>query len=404
MAPLPRFAMPKFSVWAWIAQLVEHFPEEEGVPGSSPGPSTDMWHALFSWTQKYERHISALAMIGGFVVDNLVFKRVDLIETQLLFAFYAGVCFFSIPLLHSIESRQVFENTPRSGLRLVLPFFIQFALGGFWSGFVIFYSRSADFGTSWPFLLLIVAVFLGSEYFNRYHARLVFTSTLFFLAVYLGAIFIVPIYTHTIGTLTFIGSGLVAILIFILFTMLLRFVAHDRFYKDVWRIRVGAFVVLVLMNVFYFTSVLPPLPLSAAATGIYHDVWRIPGEYLALRETKQPLVVRYFGFAPTLHITAGEWIAAYSSIFAPTALSTVIVHRWQRYDTMADAWVTMSTISYPIIGGRDDGYRGYSTTPIFKEGKWRVSIETSDGRAISRLPFAVELVDEEYPTETVTLD
>src|SRR6185503_15853917 len=25
---------------AWIAQLVEHFPEEEGVPGSSPGPST----------------------------------------------------------------------------------------------------------------------------------------------------------------------------------------------------------------------------------------------------------------------------------------------------------------------------------------------------------------------------
>ena len=26
--------------FAWIAQLVEHFPEEEGVPGSSPGPST----------------------------------------------------------------------------------------------------------------------------------------------------------------------------------------------------------------------------------------------------------------------------------------------------------------------------------------------------------------------------
>ncbi|MDB5245231.1 MAG: hypothetical protein JWN90_336 [Parcubacteria group bacterium] len=25
---------------AWIAQLVEHFPEEEGVAGSNPAPST----------------------------------------------------------------------------------------------------------------------------------------------------------------------------------------------------------------------------------------------------------------------------------------------------------------------------------------------------------------------------
>lgn len=26
--------------FAWVAQLVEHFPEEEGVGGSSPPPST----------------------------------------------------------------------------------------------------------------------------------------------------------------------------------------------------------------------------------------------------------------------------------------------------------------------------------------------------------------------------
>lgn len=26
---------------AWVAQLVEHFPEEEGVGGSSPPPSTE---------------------------------------------------------------------------------------------------------------------------------------------------------------------------------------------------------------------------------------------------------------------------------------------------------------------------------------------------------------------------
>ena len=360
-----------------------------------------MFRKLFLLIQTYERHLSALALVAGFVADNLFFRRVDLWQTQVVFAAYAAVCFITIPLLQWIESR-VSRGHPRPRWRSLLPLVTQFALGGFWSGFVIFYGRSANIGASWPFLLLLLLILLGSEYFYRYHARLVFTSVLFFFALYSYMIFALPIYTGTIGTMTFLGSGIIAVFIFMLFTGLLRTLAHERFLADVRRIRIGAFVVLVLMNIFYFTNILPPLPLSAETAGIYHSVWRVPGNYLATSESK-PWHVRYLGAPPALHISLGDSLYAYSSIFAPTALNTTIVHRWQWYDATTKQWVTRAAIAYPIVGGRDGGYRGYSSVLIQETGQWRVNVETADGRLITRLPFTTTLTPTPPNLTTVTL-
>ncbi len=357
-----------------------------------------MFQKTFLWIQKYERHLSALAMVAGFVADNILFWRIDLLQTQLVFAAYTAICFVAIPLLHWFETR--WSNPPR--WRFLLPIATQFSLGGFWSGFVIFYGRSADLGTSWPFILFLVAVLVANEYYHQYHERVVFASVLFFFALYSYAIFAVPIYTGTIGTLTFLESGLVAIGVFFVFVRLLHALARERFTSDLRRIRIGAVVVLVLMNLFYFTNVLPPLPLAASAAGIYHSVWRVPGEYMGTAEA-QSWQVRYLGFTPALHIVPGESVSAYSSIFAPTTLSTNIVNRWEWYDSVAKQWVLRATITYPIAGGREQGYRGYSTMPIDKPGEWRVSVETVDGRRITRLPFTAVSVSVAPVEETITL-
>jgi len=351
---------------------------------------------------RYERHLSALAMLAGFVVDSFFFERVDLWQTQVVFAAYALACFISIPLLQWIESRaSVGKPLPR--WRVIFPLITQFALGGFWSGFVIFYGRSAVFGASWPFLLFLFLIFLGSEYFHRYHERLVFTSVLFFFALYSYAIFLIPIYTGTLGTGMFILSGIVAISVFALFTMLLRMLARERFENDIWRIRAGALIVLVLMNIFYFTNILPPLPLAGKAGGIYHEVSRIPGAYIGVTEA-QSWQVRYLGFTPVLHVTSGQSLSAYSSVFAPTKVATTIVHKWQWYDPARKAWKVRATVSYSILGGRDAGYGGYSEVLVSSSGKWRVTIETSDGRIIDRLPFRVEQVTSPPIQTAVTLE
>lgn len=360
-----------------------------------------MWQKVFSWIHTYERHVSAAAMVAGFIADSLLFERVDLWQTQAVFASYTAICFISIPLTHWLESRAA-RGFSHPRWRVLLPIATQFSLGGFWSGFVIFYGRSADLGASWPFLLVLLLIFLGSEYFHQHHSRLVFTSVLFFFALYSYAIFAVPVFTGTIGTLTFLGSGVAAIVLFALFTVLLRILAHDRFQVDVWRIRVGAFLVVLFFNISYFTNILPPLPLAATATGVYHSVWRVPGNYLATSEA-EPWQVKYLGLAPTLHLIPGGSVYAYSSVFAPTTLATTIVHRWQWYDPEAKQWITKATIAYSILGGRDGGYRGYSSVPMGQAGSWRVNIETIDGRLITRLPFTAAFVAKPPLLTAVTL-
>lgn len=346
---------------------------------------------FFAWVNRYERHLSAAAMIAGFAWDNVFLGRIDVSRTQIVLLVYIAVCALAMPLLHYIELRG--ERTGRRPRwRGVLPILIQFALGGFWSAFLILYGRAAVISASWPFLLVLFGIFVGNEWLRKYHERLVFTSVLFFFALYAYAVFELPIVVGSMGVGVFLGSGALATGTFLVFLWLLSLINKPRFRADARRIRYGMIAVLVVINLSYFTSVLPPLPLAAKAGGIYHNVTRTSAGYEATWETGESWLVRYLGFAPAIHIMPGQSVYAYSAIFAPTQLSTTVVHQWQWYDSKKGSWVTRAAISYPIEGGRDDGYRGYSAILPHDAGQWRVNVETISGLLIARLPFTLQFV------------
>jgi hypothetical protein len=52
--------------------------------------------------------------------------------------------------------------------------------------------------------------------------------------------------------------------------------------------------------------------------------------------------------------------------------------------------VSQQRVVVNIVGGRQDGYRWYTYKTGPRPGQWRVNIETSDGRSIGRVRFAVE--------------
>ena len=49
-----------------------------------------------AWIPRYERQLSAIGMVGGFVTDNFMFRRVDLPNTQLIFVAYLAVAAVTI--------------------------------------------------------------------------------------------------------------------------------------------------------------------------------------------------------------------------------------------------------------------------------------------------------------------
>jgi hypothetical protein len=361
---------------------------EEAAP--RPGrlaPAIARARTFLGWVKHNERTLSALGMVAGFVTDNLMFRRIDLPNTQVIFAAYLSLAAASIATLHFLE-RRAREGRIYARWRALLPMATQFALGGLWSGFLVFYSRSAVVTASWPYLMVLTGFFIGNEVFKKYHARLVFTSALFFFAVFSYAIVTVPVYTHTIGRFTFIASGLVALGVLVLFCRLLAALNRRQFRASRWKIAASVGAVYLLINVFYFTNTLPPLPLALSRVGVYHAVKKTGGVYTALGETEPWYTV--FGIPPVLHVAPGQPLSAYSAVFAPIRLSTRIVHRWRRFDPKTGHWLTVSAVSYSINGGRDGGYRGYTIKRNPQPGDWRVDIDTSEGHLIGRIAFKVE--------------
>jgi hypothetical protein len=384
----------------FLHEIPDHGAEEIVVKRGRFAPTIKRAKTFFSWVKKYERTLSAFGMVAGFITDNLMFRRIDLPNTQVIFAAYLGVAAFSIVGLHFLE-RRAREGRMYARWRAFFPMATQFALGGLWSAFLVFYSRSAVLTKSWPYLALLTAFFIGNEVLKRYHSRLVFTTTLFFFATFTCAIVTVPIYTHTIGKFTFLASGGIAVGVLVLFLYLLAMVNRPQFVAARGKITLGVAGVYVLMNVFYFTNTLPPLPLALSRGGVYHAVKKTGDVYQAVGENA-PWYTQ-FGVPPTLHVKPGQPLYAYSAVFAPIKLSTKVVHRWRRYDPKTGHWITLSTVTFPINGGRDGGYRGYTIKHNIQPGDWRVDINTIDGHLIGRIDFKVDLADTAPVTTPETL-
>ena len=84
------------------------------------------------------------------------------------------------------------------------------------------------------------------------------------------------------GRPTFVFSGVLAVGGFVLVLFALRTVGRERLLKA-WRgIVLGSAGVLAVINLFYFTNVLPPLPLALSYAGVFHSVVKDGDAYRAL--------------------------------------------------------------------------------------------------------------------------
>jgi hypothetical protein len=363
---------------------------------------------------RYERHISAAAMAGGFALDNYTFGRIDRPAANIIFCAYLVLAALTIAALHFLQARadraqsaagqsedtrvnHTLRSRFGSQLHTWLPAATQFALGGLLSGFLVFYSRSAVVAASWPFLLVLGALLVGNEIFRRYRERLLFTALLFFFLLYSYVIFAVPVLLGHIGSLIFALSGLLAIVLFVFFLRLLRLLGPERFAQARVRLFAGAFAILAIMNLFYFTDILPPLPLALSGVGVYHSVKRSGQVYMATTEPQA--VTTLFDFSnPVMHLAPGESVSVYTAVFAPINLRTHVAHRWHWYDPKRKHWMLESVVTFSIFGGREGGYRGYSIKKRPKPGAWRVDIDTNDGRLIGRVRFDIDAVPKPVAT------
>ncbi len=351
--------------------------------------------------KRNERYIIGGALLFGFIIDNFTLTRIDLLFENIVLGVYLVIALLSIIFINFYEEG-ILKTRFFEKVRFIAPIAMQFAFGALFSGFVIFYSRSATLASSWPFILLLVALLIGNEFFKKKYARFTFRMSIFFTALFSFLIFYIPVITKSIGVPIFILSGIISIALMVLLVKFLKFFIPTRIKKSKNALTWSVGSIFILINVFYFTNIIPPIPLSLKEASAHYYIERtVDNNYLAISE-----VEKWYDFLipnNTVYVSSGEPVYVFSSVFAPTRLNTEIYHKWQYYDEEQKEWIESNKIGFGISGGRDGGYRGYTVKSNVPVGQWRVDVVTKRNQLLGRVKFEAVEVDREVDLEIQTL-
>ncbi len=353
--------------------------------------------AEYSWLERLEytragrvvrRYWLTIAFVFGFLTDRWLLDRVDDVLDNIILFFYVSLAFISMIGLYVGVAEKVSEVWSQR-FRIFAPLLIQYSFGGLLSGMFIFYGRSGDWLVSWPLLVFFAVIMVANELVRDRASRLVYHLAVLFIGLFAYAALVIPVFIGVMGPLVFVLSGLLALSIMYLFVQLLA-VIIPRFMRMQMRwivFTIGS--IFVAYNMLYFTNVIPPIPLSITQIGIYHHVERTAGgEY---RLTYEPSEWWEFWRTTTsvFHPDNGGAVYCFSSVYAPTRITTDIQHRWQYRDANG-RWVEHARIDYPIRGVGERGYRGFTLIQNYHDGRWRCSVETSRGQVLGRQYFTID--------------
>ena len=357
-------------------------------------PFESRYNKIKNFYVKYERRITPVAFFVGFIWDSITLQEIDFWLQNIVFIVYLSLAASSITFINAYESGRV-KGKIADKFSNFMPIVMQFVFGGLFSAFLVFYSRSTSVLASWPFLLVIVGLFVGNEFFRKRYQRLTFQISIFFVTLFFYSVFALPIVVGSIGTLVFIGSGIVALICVAAVLFGISKIIPGRIAQARRSLTLSIGAIYAVFNVFYFTNLIPPIPLSVADSGIFQSLEPFKtGEYIyRVRYESQPWYMRFRDVYDTVRITPGQPLYSYSAIFAPTKINTTIYHRWSYFDEIKGDWVQMSRIPFSIAGGRENGYRGYTIKYNVKPGKWRVDVINERGQILGRKTFNVVNAD-----------
>ncbi len=341
--------------------------------------------------------LPAVFFLAGVTYDSLTLTRIDRLLDNLILLLYLSVLGVLVILTGRFQLGLIpFTSDPTSWNALTLinraqPHLakgLQFILGGLFSAYAIFYSQSASFSTTAIFLGLIVAFLIGNEFLRNQYSSLRMLVSLFALVTFSFFTFFIPVLTGWMNNVVFVlGALITGCIIWKIVQLTLQGLPHVSLGTSL-SISFPAFGLVILCTVLYFLNWIPPIPLSLKFGGIYHQIEKIQDKYL-LTYQKGPWYDIWKESNDRVGIDTP--IYCFSSVFAPVTLQTTIYHHWQWRPIDGNTeYKTTDRIPIAITGGRETGYRMYTTKHRVQPGEWRVNVETEDRRVLGRMSFVAE--------------
>ncbi len=263
---------------------------------------------------------------------------------------------------------------------------IHFLFGSLLSSYALFYFKSASGLSSMAFLVGLFFLLLAneSERFRSLGPSLRAGLLGFCVTSYLA--YLVPVLVGFISPWLFVVAiGLASVGVWGAYRLHRRWTA-DRLLA-LKRSAIPGGAVQASLLALYLLHAIPPVPLSCEFIGVYHEVAREGGKFKLSHE--RPAWKIWQTGDQFFRARPGDKVYVFARIFAPTRFRDQVKVRWS-YDDPRLGWVPYDAIPLSIVGGRDDGFGGYAFKANYQPGRWRVEIETADGRTIGQTRLWIE--------------
>lgn len=336
------------------------------------------------------KYAPIIFFIGGFIFDTLTLGRID--RTYDLTVLCLHMTSLSITLyLYNLADDGKWKNTFLERYEEYFPLAIQFFFGGLSSAYVIYFSRSVSLSKTASFFVILVLLFMANEFLKKRISNKYLQFGVYFFISFTFFAFMIPVFIKELNTGVFLISGAVSLATtLILLIFIYGKSPSTRSEIKLWKMIFIILAIYVVINLFYFLKLIPPVPLALDKGIVAHDISMNNNTYLVTYESEDSYVF-WRRHKVNFSYTPGENIYIFSSIFAPTNLKESIFHRWRWHNETTNSWENVEDIGYEITGGRDGGYRGYTFKNNVKPGKWEVQVLTEEEQVLGVIGFNILL-------------
>lgn len=333
---------------------------------------------------------------SGVTYDTITLTRIDRLQDNLQLLLYLALLGFLIVLVGRVGSAPLpvpdqaeLLRGPASFVLRARPYYpmaIQFLLGGLFSAYTIFYSRSASFATTAVFFGLLVAFLVANEFLKNRLTNVRLLVSLYALVCFAFFTFFLPVVIGRMGTLVFLTGAVLSGLVTLRVVNLI-YQGNSAFSrKDLAMTTAPPLAIIGLLIGFYFLNWIPPVPLSLQFGGIFHQITKENGRY-QLSFARGPW---YQIWKRSDHeFPSDQQVFCFTAVFAPVDLNATIYHDWQYRPNRTKPFRSADRLPIKISGGREGGYRAYTVKQGLDVGDWRVEVQTEDRRVLGRVNFRV---------------
>jgi hypothetical protein len=288
---------------------------------------------------------------------------------------------------------------PKEPKRLIGLFFtyqndiVHFLLGALLNAFVIFYFKSGSLINTFLLVVILSTLLIANEikFFKRRGPTL--KVVLFTISLASFFIYLLPVLIGRISGDIFMASQFCTVTVILLLALVLLILGAELALIRA-KLLVPAASVIIIFTFLYAAQIIPPVPLSLKQIGIYHNIEKTPEGFVLSRLTPpwkfwaqgdQDFVAR-----------EGDIIYLFGRIFAPGGFRGKLFYNFQIKDE-SGRWRNTDKIPMTIVGGREEGFRGYAYKKNYHDGVWRALVETGDGREVGRISFTVSSSSDPSP-------